>query len=71
MAISWILNQYKETLKIFNFTTTNAILMKFTTDIYPNMVFNLAKFLGCNSKGVGGNKQKNSQNEPKRFFAQF
>ena len=50
MAISWMLNQYKETLKIFNFTTTNAILMKFTTVTYLNMVFNLAKSFGVTQR---------------------
>ena len=29
--------------KTFNFTTTNAILMKLTTDVYLNKVFHLAK----------------------------
>ena len=29
--------------KTFNFTTTNAILVKLTTDIYLNKVFHLAK----------------------------
>ena len=50
MAISCMLNQYKETLKIFNFTATNAILMKFTTDTYLNMVFNLAKSFGVTQR---------------------
>ena len=42
-AISRMLNQY-ETL--FTFTTTNAILMKLTIDIYLNKVFHLAEFWG-------------------------
>ena len=50
MAISCMLNQYKETLKIFKFTATNAILMKFTTDTYLNMVFNLAKSFGVTQR---------------------
>ena len=33
----------QKTLKIFNFTTTYAILMKLTTDIYLNKLFHLAK----------------------------
>ena len=33
----------QQILKIFNFTTTYAILMKLTTDIYLNKVFHLAK----------------------------
>ena len=36
----------QETLKIFNFTTIYAILMKLTTDIYLNKVFHLAKSWG-------------------------
>ena len=45
-------------------------MMKLTTDIYLNKVFHLAKSWGV-TQGVGGHKQKNSQNEPKRFLAQF
>ena len=56
--------------KIFDFTTTNAIMMKLTTDIYLSKVSHLAKSWGV-SQGVGGHKQKNSQNEPKRFLAHF
>ena len=33
----------QETLKTFNFTTTDATLMKLTTDIYLNKAFYLAK----------------------------
>ena len=33
----------EETLKIFNFTTTYAILMELTKNIYLNKVFHLAK----------------------------
>ena len=36
----------RKTLKTFNFTTTNTILMKRTRDIYLNKVFHLAKSLG-------------------------
>ena len=56
--------------KIFDFTTTNAIMMKLTTDIYLSKVSHLAKSWGV-TQGVGGHKQKNSQNEPKRFLAHF
>ena len=31
----------QKNLKIFNYTTTNAIVMKLTTDIYLNKVFHL------------------------------
>ena len=33
----------KKTLRILNFTTAYAILIKLTTDIYLNKVFHLAK----------------------------
>ena len=33
----------EETLKIFNFRTTHAILMELTTNIYLNKAFHLAK----------------------------
>ena len=36
----------QETLKIFNFTTTYAILIKLTKNIYLNKVFHLAKSWG-------------------------
>ena len=36
----------RKTLKTFNFTTTNAIPMKLTTDIYLTKVFHLPKSLG-------------------------
>ena len=34
----------------FNFTTSNAILMKLATGIYPNKVFHLAKSWGATHK---------------------
>ena len=37
----------QKALNIFNFTTTHAIVMKLTTDIYLNNVFQLAKYWGC------------------------
>ena len=54
----------QKTLKTLNFTTTYAILMKLTTDIYLNKVFHLAESWGVSS----GHKQKNSQNESKNQF---
>ena len=36
--------------KIFSFTTTYAILLKLTTDIYQNMVFHLAKSWGVSHR---------------------
>ena len=40
----------QETLKTFNFTTTDATLMKLTTDIYLNKAFYLAKSQGVNKR---------------------
>ena len=36
--------------KFFSFTTTYAILLKLTTDIYHNMVFHLAKSWGVSHR---------------------
>ena len=36
--------------KTFNFTTTNAILMKLTTDVYLSKVFHLEKSWGTTLK---------------------
>ena len=36
----------EKTMKNFNFTTTNAILIKLTTNMYLNKVFHLAKSWG-------------------------
>ena len=53
-----MLNQYK---KFLNFTTTYAILIKFTTDMYLNKVFRLAKSWGVTHK----------VHKQKTFLAQF
>ena len=55
-------------LKINNLTTRNAILMKLTTIMYLHETFHLAKKLGRNSQGVGGRKQKTSEEEPENQF---
>ena len=39
----------QKNVKIFNFTTTNAIQMKLTTDIYLNKIFSFGKILGLKS----------------------
>ena len=48
----------QKTLKIFNFTTTNAILINLTTNMHLNKVFHFAKSWGI-THGVqeGGNKK--------------
>ena len=50
-------------LKIYNLTTTNATLMKFTMIMYLHRTFNLAK-----DWGVRKRKHKTSQNEPENQF---
>ena len=71
-VISWILNQYKKNLKILNFVTTYAILMKLTADIHLNKVFHFAEFQGVSHREYKGANKKNYQNKPKIIFlAQF
>ena len=41
----------RETLKIYNLTTTNAILMKLTTIMYLHETYYLAKNLGVTYRG--------------------
>ena len=48
----------QKTLKIFNFTTTNTILMKLATDIDLNKVFHLLK-----SWGITHRKQEDIKKE--------
>ena len=55
----------QKTLKIFNFTTTNAILVKLTADIYPNKVFHLPKCWGVTHRVQEGMNKKTYQSEPK------
>ena len=57
-VILWMLNQYK---KLLNFAATNAILIKFTTDMYLNKVFHLAKSWGVTHE----------VHKQKTFLAQF
>ena len=48
----------QETLKTFNFTTTDATLMKLTRDIYLNKAFHLAKSWGVIHRVQEGIKKK-------------
>ena len=51
-------------LKTFNYTTTNAIVMKLTTDIYLNKVFHLTKFWDVTHRvkeGINKKTHKKSQ----------
>ena len=48
----------QKTLKISNFTTTNAIMIKRTIDIYPNKVFHLAKSWIVSQRVYKGVKKK-------------
>ena len=58
-------------LKIFELTTTYAILMKLTTDIYLNKFFHLAESW-CNSYGVeSANKKTLKMSHKISFLAQF
>ena len=49
-AISWTLNGFPKLGKIFNLTTTNAILMKLITIVYLHSTFNRGR-----GEGGGGN----------------
>ena len=58
----------QKTLKISNFTTTNAIMIKRTIDIYPNKVFHLAKSWIVSQRVHKGVKKKNTQNKPENHL---
>ena len=58
----------QKTLKISNFTTTNAILMKRTIDIYPNKVFHLAKSWIVSQRVYKGVKKKTPKISLKIIF---
>ena len=63
---------WQKTLKIFNFTTTYAILMKLTTDIYLNKVFHLAKSCGVSHRvHEGVNKKTLKISQKINFVAKF
>ena len=54
-------------LKIYNFGTTNVILMKHTTIIYLHETFHLAKNLGVTHKAFESG-QKTFEKKPKNQF---
>ena len=59
-------------LKIYNFATTNAFLMKVTTNVYLKKMFHFAKSWGVTHRvpeGVNKNPLKMSQKI--NFLAQF
>ena len=62
----------RKMLKIFNFSTTNAMLMKLTIDIYLNNAFHLVKSWGKNHRVEEGiNKTKTHKMSKKiNFFHQ-
>ena len=60
----------QKTLKFFNFTTTVAIHMKLTTDIYLNKVFHLAKSWGVTHSMQEG-KNKKTQKMSQKAFIKF
>ena len=60
----------QKTLKFFNFTTTVAILMKLTTDIYLNKVFHLTKSWGVIHSMLEGKNIK-TQKMGQKVFIKF
>ena len=59
----------QKTLNILNFTTTYAILMKLTSDIYRNKVFHLAKSWDVPHKVYKGiNKKPLKMSQKINFF---
>ena len=46
-------------LKIYNLTTTNAVLLKLTMILYLRKTFHLTNRIGCKKLGVRGQKRKN------------
>ena len=63
----------QETLKIFNFTTTYAILIKLTKNIYLNKLFHLAKSWGVIHRVQEGLKKKTHKMRQKNpvFWSNF
>ena len=53
---------------MFNFTTTNTILMKLATDIYLNKVFHLSKFWGITQKVQEDIKKETHKMSKKDFW---
>ena len=65
-VMSFQLKQKK--LKIFNHTTTYAILVKFTTNMYLNKVFHLEKFWGVSHRASQGINKTLSKWTKKSYF---
>ena len=59
------MNQYE---KLFNFTTTYAILIKLTADIYLNKIFCLEKSWGVTHRVQESVNKKTAQKDPKNQF---
>ena len=58
----------RKALKVFNLTTTNAILMKLTTKMYLNKVFHFPKPWGVNNRAQKGINEKPVKMSQKRVF---
>ena len=58
----------EKTMKNFNFTTTNAILIKLTTNMYLNEVFHLVKSWGVTPRVCDGVNKKPFKMSQKNIF---
>ena len=58
----------QKTMKNFNFTTTNAILIKLTTTMYLNKVFHLAKSWGVTHRVCDSVNKKPLKMSRKNLF---
>ena len=58
----------EKTIKNFNFTTTNAILIKLTTNMYLNKVFHLAKSWGVTHRVCDSVNKKPLKMSQKNLF---
>ena len=58
----------EKTMKNFNFTTTNAILIKLTTNMYLNKVFHLAKSWGVTHRVCDSVNKKPLKMSRKNLF---
>ena len=58
----------EKTMKNFNFTTTNAILIKLTTNMYLNKVFHLAKSWGVTHRVCDSVNKKPLKMSQKNLF---
>ena len=58
----------EKTMKNFNFTTTNAILINLTTNMYLNKVFHLAKSWGVTHRVCDSVNKKPLKMSQKNLF---